>query len=200
MAPYRVIALAASAGGLHALDEVLSRLPGDLPVPVLIVQHVARDRLTYIPNILDRGTPLRVKLAEEGERAEPGVAYVATPDHHLVLQADETLTLTQSAREHFTRPAADVLFRSCAETYGAGVIVVVLSGTGKDAANGAIAVQQAGGIVIVQDPATAAHPGMPQTTIELDGPDYILPLEEIAGQLLILLEATSDATAEETAS
>jgi two-component system, chemotaxis family, protein-glutamate methylesterase/glutaminase len=189
---FRVIALAASAGGIAALSEVLSGLPADLPVPVLIVQHIARDRLTRTPEILDRGTPLQVKLAEEGEIIKPGNAYVATPDHHLLVQPDGSLALAHTDRVRFTRPSADTLFRACAASYGAGVIAVVLSGTGRDAADGAVAVQRAGGVVIVQDPKSADHPGMPQSTINLDHPDYILPLAEIAAKLLALLRRESE--------
>jgi two-component system, chemotaxis family, protein-glutamate methylesterase/glutaminase len=189
---FRVIAFAASAGGLMALARVLSGLPGDLPVPVLIVQHVARDRLTRAPDILDRHTPLQVKLAEEGERIQPGVAYVAAPDYHLLVAAGDTLSLASTERVRFSRPSADVLFGSCAERYGAGVIAVVLTGTGKDAANGVLAVQRGGGVVLVQDPKTADHPGMPEAAIALDHPDFILPLDEIAGKLLSLLEQASE--------
>jgi two-component system, chemotaxis family, protein-glutamate methylesterase/glutaminase len=188
----RVIVLAASAGGLMALGRVLSGLPGDLPVPVLIVQHVARDRLTRAPQLLDGRTSLRVKLAEEGERIQPGVAYVAAPDRHLVVEADHTLSLPSTDRVRFSRPSADILFQSCAERYGAGVIAVVLTGTGRDAADGVIAIQRVGGTVIVQDPKTADHPGMPQAAIALDHPDYILPLDEIAGKLLDLLGQQSE--------
>jgi two-component system, chemotaxis family, protein-glutamate methylesterase/glutaminase len=195
---YRVIALAASAGGLDALGRLLSGLPADLPVPVLIVQHIARDRATRTPEILDRRTALHVRLAEEGESIEPGFAYVAAPDRHLLVRPDSTLTLADTARVRYSRPSADALFRSCAESYGAGVIAVVLSGSGRDAADGAVAVQDAGGIVIVQDPHTAAFASMPQATISLDHPDYILALDEIARKLLTLLGQESNSKARQT--
>ncbi len=189
--PYRVIALAASAGGLAALGEVLSQLPAHLPVPILIVQHISRDHISRAPQILDRRTGLRVKAAEEGETIKPGVAYVATSNRHLLVRPDGTLTLVQTERVRFSRPSADALFRSCAESYGEGVIAVVLSGTGRDAADGALAIERAGGTVIVQDPESADHPGMPQATILRDTPSHVLALEEIAPHLLVLLQQAS---------
>ncbi|MGY0486924.1 chemotaxis protein CheB [Streptomyces sp. WG-D5] len=176
---FSVVAVAASAGGIHAIAAVLDGLGPDLPVPVLVVQHLDPRHRTVLAEILDRRTDLAVKLAEEGEPARAGTVYIAPPDRHLLVRPDGTLSLSRSELVHFLRPSADLLFESVAGAYGSRAIAVVLSGTGNDGAMGVDAVKSRGGTVIAQDPRTAEFRGMPEAAEGTGTVDFVLPLTEI---------------------
>lgn len=186
--PYAVAATASSAGGVTALMRLLAALPADLSVPVLVVQHLDRRHETVIADVLQRRSSLKVKLAEDGERVSPGTVYVAPPDRHLLVDESGVLSLSSSELVHFLRPSADLLFESVAGAFGDRAIACVLTGTGSDAAMGVTAVHARGGTVIVQDPETADFPGMPQAAVATGAADFVLPLEEIAGVILGLVE------------
>ena len=178
-----VVALAASAGGITALSEVLGALPVGFPVPILVVQHLAPRHDTIIAEVLGHRTVLPVKLAREGERIGPGTVYVAPPDHHLLITADGRVQLVIGELVHFVRPAADQLFESVAKVYGPRALACVLSGTGRDGAQGAAAVKAAGGVVIAEDPASAQFKGMPEAAVRACAVDRVLPLAEIGPAL-----------------
>ncbi len=143
--PYEIVAIASSAGGITALSHVLAGLPPELPVPVLIVQHLDPRHETVIAEVLGRRAKMQVTLAAEGTRAEAGRVYIAPPDRHLLIGADQTLTLSSSPLVHFVRPSADLLFESVAGTHGPRAIACVLTGTGSDGAMGLSAVKSRGG-------------------------------------------------------
>ncbi|MGQ4385064.1 chemotaxis protein CheB [Streptomyces sp. SAS_270] len=185
---YAVVAIASSAGGIHALIEVLGALDADFPVPVLVVQHLDPRHRTVIAEILARRTPLDVKLAEAGERAAPGTIYIAPPNRHLLVSADGVLALSDSELVHFVRPSADLLFESLAGAFGARAIACVLTGSGSDGAMGVDAVKSRGGTVIVQDPASAEFRGMPEAAVGTRAVDFVLPLEEIPAVIRGLVE------------
>lgn len=185
---YSIVAIASSAGGIQALSVLLGALGPDLPVPVLIVQHLDRRHRTVLAEILARRTVLRVKLAEAEEHALPGTIYIAPPDRHLLVGPDGSLTLTSTELVHFVRPSADLLFESVAGAYGPEAIACVLTGTGRDGAMGVDAVKSRGGTVIAQDPLTAEFPGMPQAAVDTQAVDFVLPLEEIATVVRGLVE------------
>lgn len=187
---YDIVAVAASAGGVQALRAVLGALRVDFPVPVLVVQHLDPRHDTTLADILDRRAALRVKLAEAGERVERGTAYLAPPDHHLLVHEHGVLSLSSAAKTHFVRPSADVLFESVAMAYGPRAIVCVLTGTGRDGAMGAQVVRAHGGKVIVEDPDTAEFFGMPKTAVEAGAVDQVLHLRDIPAALSDLLAAT----------
>ena len=182
-----VVAIAASAGGITALSEVLGALPADFPVPVLVVQHLAQHRDSIIAEVLDHRTALPVKLARDGERIGPRAVYVAPPDHHLLITEDGRVQLVVGEPVHFVRPAADQLFESVAKAYGPRALVCVLSGTGRDGAQGAAAVKAAGGLVIVEDPESAQFKGMPEAAVRAGEVDRVLPLAEIGPALRTLI-------------
>lgn len=187
--PYGIVAVAASAGGITALSRVLSGLAVGFPVPVVVVQHLDPRHKTIIAEVLGRRAPLTVRLADHGERAEPGTIYVAPPNHHLLVEADGMLMLSSSELVHFLRPSADLLFESVAGTYGPRAIACVLTGTGSDGAMGASAVKSRGGTVIVEDPALAEFSGMPEAVMATGAVDFVLPLDEIATVISGLVEA-----------
>lgn len=185
---FDVVAVASSAGGIHGLCTLLGALEADLPVPVLVVQHLDRRHRTVIAEVLGRRTPLDVKLAEDRERTRPGTVYVAPPDRHLLVGPGGRLALTDTELVHFVRPSADLLFESVAGAYGPRAIACVLTGTGRDGAMGVDAVKQRGGTVIVQDPVTAEFKGMPEAAMGTGTVDFVLPLEEIAAVIRGLVE------------
>jgi two-component system, chemotaxis family, protein-glutamate methylesterase/glutaminase len=184
---FDVIAIAASAGGLNALSELLSALPADFPVAVVVVQHLDPRHRSLMADILSRRTRLRVKQADADDHLEPGTVYVAPPNHHLLVNGDRTISLTQSELVHFVRPSADLLFESVAASYRERAIAVVLSGSGSDGAMGVQAIKKMNGTVIAQDEHTAEFFGMPGAAIQTGGVDFILPLAEIAPALVTLV-------------
>lgn len=186
-APFQIVAIAASAGGLKALSRVLGQLPEDFPVPIVVVQHLDPRHRSLMDEILDKRTPLRVKQAEAGEHPEGGTVYIAPPNHHLLVDGDSSLLLTQSELVHFVRPSADLLFESVAGTYKKRCIVVVLTGSGQDGGMGVEAVKRVGGTVIAQNEETADFFGMPESAIETGCVDFVLGLDEIAPALITLV-------------
>lgn len=180
---FDVIALAASRGGLQAVSHILAALPADFPVPIVLVQHLSPLMGSSLPQILSARTALRVKSASPGEHLQAGTVYVAKPNWHLLVTAQGTLSLSQSAPVNFTRPAADVLFDSIAEHVGQRAIAVVLTGTGNDGAAGIQHIKLMGGTTIAQDQATAEFFGMPEAAIATQAIDLVLPLDQIAATL-----------------
>jgi two-component system, chemotaxis family, protein-glutamate methylesterase/glutaminase len=186
---FGIVAIASSAGGIVALGHVLGGLPGDLTVPVLVVQHLDPRHQSVIADVLGRRAPLKVKLAEAEERAAPGFVHIAPPNRHLLVGQQGVLTLSSSALVHFVRPSADLLFESVAGAYGPGAIACVLTGTGSDGAMGVRAIKSRGGTVIVEDPESAEFRGMPDAAVATGAVDFVLPLSEIAEVLTGLVEA-----------
>jgi two-component system, chemotaxis family, protein-glutamate methylesterase/glutaminase len=186
-ATFDLVALAASAGGLTALSQVLAGLPVDFPAPVVIVQHLDPRHRSLMADILSRRTKLTVKQAEEGDSLQAGIVYIAPPDRHLLVNQDNTLSLTQSELVHFVRPSADLLFESVAASHKESAIAVVLTGTGSDGAMGVQAIKKMGGTVIVQDQKSSEFFGMPGAAIHTGDVDFILPLEEIPPALVTLV-------------
>ncbi len=183
----KIVALATSAGGLNALGEVLSGLSDNFPATIVIVQHLAPHCRSLMADILSRRTPLLVKEAEEGDCLCAGSIYVAPPNYHLLVNPNGTLSLSQSERVHFLRPAADILFNSIAANHKDRAIAIVLTGTGNDGSLGVQAIKKMGGTIIVQDEETSEFFGMPNATIQSGCVDYILPLFDISKVLISLV-------------
>ncbi|WP_017719998.1 chemotaxis protein CheB [Kamptonema formosum] len=186
-APFDIIAIAASAGGLKALSAVLSELKADLPVAIVVVQHLAPNHPSQMAEILTRRTPLEVKQATDRECLKPGTVYIAPPDRHLLVNPDRSLSLSQSEKVHFVRPSAEVLFESVASSYKNRAIAVVLTGADRDGTQGVRAIKNMGGVVIAQNKETSLVFGMPGAAIDTGCVDFILPLQEIPGALTDLV-------------
>jgi two-component system, chemotaxis family, protein-glutamate methylesterase/glutaminase len=184
---FEIVAFAASAGGLSAVSNVLKDLPANFPSAIAIVQHLDPKHPSLMADILSRKTALLVKQAEEGDVMTSGNVYIAPPNRHLLVNADKTLSLTQTERVHFLRPAADLLFNSVAATYQDRAIAVILTGTGSDGAKGVEAIHKMGGTVIVQDKETSDFFGMPDAAIQTGVVDFVLPLFQIARVLKSLV-------------
>jgi len=183
--PIDVVALGASAGGVEALQAVVGGLPASFPAAVLIVLHVAQAGTSVLADILDRAGPLPVANALDGEHLRRGRAYVAPPNHHMVLSRD-TIELNNGPRENGHRPAIDPLLRSAAEAFGARAAGVILSGTLDDGTAGLRTLALRGGTTLAQDPETALHPGMPRSAAQHAPVAAILPLAQIAPALVRL--------------
>ncbi|MGH8070337.1 MAG: chemotaxis protein CheB [Candidatus Entotheonellia bacterium] len=192
-AAFDIVALAASAGGLGALSHILAALPAGFPGTVVVVQHLDPRHRSLMAGILSRRTRLQVKQAEEGDCLYPATVYIAPPNRHLLVNADGTLSLTQSELVHFVRPSADLLFESVAASYKDRAIAVVLTGTGRDGAMGIQAIKKMSGTVIAQDEHTSEFFGMPGAAIQSGSVDFILPLDEIAAALATLVVKGEDA-------
>jgi two-component system chemotaxis response regulator CheB len=185
-----IIVLGASLGGVEALKHLVHGLPPGLPAALYVVCHIGQLEKSYLPEILSRSGPLLATHAQDGEPIRYGQITVAPPDRHLIL-APEGIRLTHGPRENRHRPAIDPLFRSAARSFGQRVIGVVLTGSLTDGAAGLLAIRTAGGIAVVQDPAEAFAPSMPQTARDVAGADYVLRLAEIAPLLTRLVQQPS---------
>jgi two-component system chemotaxis response regulator CheB len=190
---FEIVALAASAGGLKALTDVLGALPADFPAAVVVVQHLDPRHRSLMAEILGKRTLLPVKEAQEGDKLRAGRAYIAPPNRHLLVNPDGRLTLSQTELVHFVRPSADLLFESTAASYKERAIAVVLSGSGKDGSLGVKAIKKMGGTVIVQDEKTSEFFGMPDAAQQTGMVDFVLPLGEIAPALQTLVNGSSRA-------
>jgi len=181
---YRAVVIGASAGGLMALKKLLPALPVDFPCPVLIVQHISPMSDNYMSRMLDAASNIRVKEADEKEKLAAGVVYIAPPDYHLLVEADETLSLSADDKVNYSRPSIDVLFETAADTFGSQLVGIVLTGANADGAEGLLAIKKAGGYTLVQDPDDAESPAMPLAAIQLVKPHSILSLREVIRLLL----------------
>ncbi len=184
--PVNCLAIGASTGGPNALAELIGRLPRDLEVPVLIVQHMPPVFTQLLAERLDRGSRLTVKEAFDGAVVRPGEAWVAPGDFHMVVtrQGTETLLRTnQQAAENSCRPAVDVLFRSVADVYGASSLAVVLTGMGRDGTIGCQALSKCGAGILVQDEASSVVWGMPRSVYEAGLAESVLNINDLAAAI-----------------
>jgi len=178
-----IIVVGASAGGLKALEMVLSGLPRGFPVPIVAVQHRARESSDAYAELLGKGSALPVhEIQDEDQLRAPGF-YLAPPDYHVVIEPGR-IALSIDDPVSYSRPSIDVLFESAADVYGARVCAVLLTGANADGSKGLVRIKQAGGYAIVQDPHTAESPEMPAAGIANAPVDAVLPLAEIAAELV----------------
>jgi two-component system chemotaxis response regulator CheB len=184
---FDIVAIAASAGGVFALTQILSGLPGDFSAIIVVVQHLDPRHRSLMPQIFGRRSHIPVDSAVEGMEVQPGHVYLAPPDRHMLINRDGTVSLTQTELVNFVRPSADLLFESVAAAYGERAIAVVLTGAGKDGSMGVTAIKLRGGTVIVQDEATSQFFGMPSAAIRTGTVDFVLSLDEIPSALMTLV-------------
>ncbi len=178
MQGHDIIVIGTSAGGLKALSSVVKDLPADLAAAVFIVQHFARDRRSFLPEILRDVGALPARHPRPGEPVRTGQIYVAPPDHHLLLN-DGTVMVVRGPQENRFRPSIDALFLSAARAHGSRVVGVILTGALDDGTIGLQAIKARGGITAVQDPREAEYPSMPTNALRYADPDFTLPVRDI---------------------
>ena len=177
-----IITIGASAGGLAAIMRLFGSMPKAYAPTVFVVIHISPTAHSKLPLLLERVGWLPAFHPDDGEPILPGHIHVAPPDHHLLVHRDRVL-IRRGPRENRTRPAVDPLFRSAGVAFGSRVIGIVLSGTLDDGASGLRAIRRCGGMGVVQDPAEAQWPGMPQSAINRGEADHVLPLDRMPALL-----------------
>ncbi|QIR39942.1 chemotaxis response regulator protein-glutamate methylesterase [Tolypothrix sp. PCC 7910] len=182
-----VIAIGVSTGGPNALAKILPELPGDLAVPILIVQHMPPMFTKLLAERLASKCRIQVDEAIPGAVLEPGKAWIAPGDFHMVVQRHENVVKIdthKSPPENSCRPSVDVLLRSVAEVYGGKAIAVILTGMGQDGLHGCKWIREAGGQILAQDKASSVVWGMPGFVVNAGLADQIVPLDQMAGEIM----------------
>lgn len=187
MQKHDIWVIGASAGGVEAIKQLVQALPKDLPAAIFLVIHIPARGRSRLPEIINRFGTIKAYHPKDGDLIKHGCIYIAPPDYHLIVKKDY-IRLTRGPKENNSRPAIDVLFRTAAKVYGARVVATVLSGTLDDGTAGLIAVEQRGGLTIVQNPEEAMFDGMPRNAIKNDHVDYVLNIAEIAPLLVKLAD------------
>ncbi len=189
---YEAVVIGVSAGGFKALHTLLSGLPENFSIPVIIVQHRLAYSDNYLVTSLNKLCCLSVKEADEKEKIKPGTIYLAPADYHLLVEKNKTFSLSTDEFVCFSRPSIDVLFETATDAYKAGLIGIILTGANADGSKGIQIIKEAGGVTISQDPDTAEVDMMPLSAIATKSVDFILALEDISSFLKDLLEGKHD--------
>lgn len=186
--PRQIILIGSSTGGTEALDSLLSKLPANMP-PICVAQHISARFSKAFAERLARNSRLQVREATHGEEVKPGVVLIAPGDYHMELhraQVGYQVFLQQGAPLHHQRPAVDVLFRSAAEIAADYAVSVILTGMGRDGADGMKALKLKGARTVVQDEASCVVYGMPKAAVELGVVDHIVSLDKMPAFLVDL--------------
>jgi two-component system chemotaxis response regulator CheB len=194
-ASVRIVAIGASTGGPQALREILSHLPAGFPVPVVCVQHIGTGFLAEMVAWLAEVSHLSVRQAAQGEVPQGGVVYFAPEDAHLELDGEGRFDLSPAPPCDGHRPSITVTLRAVARRFGAGTVGVLLSGMGRDGAEGMADIAAAGGVTIAQDEASSVVYGMPREAVALGAAQQVLPLEQIAPALVALANSRNSVDA-----
>jgi two-component system, chemotaxis family, protein-glutamate methylesterase/glutaminase len=185
-----VVVVAASAGGFQLIMSMAAALEPGLPAGVVVVLHRGPTPAGSLLELVQSRCRMRVIEPQRGELFTHGTLYLAPPDQHLIFR-HKSLWPSHGPKEHFTRPAANPLFRSAAAEYGPRVLGVVLSGGDSDGTSGCQAILAAGGITLAQDPGEALHPSMPRSTIQSDAVTAVLSMDGILEAIHALAEGRS---------
>lgn len=181
---YKAVVIGISAGGLAVLSGLLSGLPGNFPVPVIIVQHRARESGHLLEDILQQKTKLTLKQADEKEKIKNGVIYIAPPDYHLLVEDDLTFSLSADEYICYSRPSIDVLFETAANAYKDHLIGIILTGANSDGTAGIKAIYRNNGLTIAQDPEEAEYPEMPMSAIKTGKVKHVFTIQKILDFLI----------------
>ena len=190
---FDLVLIAISTGGPAAIQQVIPKLPADLGVPVVVVQHLAKGFMDEYASNLAKRSAIDVRIAEEGGELEPATVLLAEPGRHLEIRGRRStsgfrMIYTDGERVHGCRPAADVLFRSAAREFKGRVLFVVMTGMGKDGTDGVCEMPEAQRYCIAQDEETSSVFGMPRAAAEAGLVDEVLPLDRIAARVTELVE------------
>lgn len=180
------VVIGASAGGFEALGALLPGLPADYPLPIAVVLHLPEHHDSRLAELFGARLAMQSREARDKEPLEPGTVYFAGAGYHLSIERDRSFSLTWEERVSYARPSIDVLMLSAADAYGPALAGILLTGANYDGAEGLAGIRLAGGLAVVQDPATAEVPTMPQAALRRTRPDLVLPLTQIHALLLKL--------------
>ncbi|MBI5653999.1 MAG: chemotaxis-specific protein-glutamate methyltransferase CheB [Chloroflexi bacterium] len=179
----QIIAIGSSTGGPAALHKVLSAMPKQFAIPIVIVQHISFGFVEGLASWLNDACPLQVQVAKPGDRFEPGKVYLAPDDRHLLVDRFNRINLSDAPSLEGHRPSVTILFQSVAQAFGANALAVILTGMGSDGARGMKVLRQTGAITLAQDQASCVVFGMPKEAIALGAIQHIVPLDQIAQKI-----------------
>ena len=185
----KVLVIGSSTGGPKALSELIPDLPADLPIPVLLVQHMPPGFTKSFAERLNQYSAIRVKEAEIGDHLEAGLVLVAPGDHHMVVTKAGRIALNQEPPQCGVRPSVDVTMDSVVKIYGGKTMGVVLTGMGSDGSKGTAQIKARGGMVAVEHESTCAIYGMPRCVVENGNADKVLPLPKMAREIVRMCSA-----------
>jgi two-component system chemotaxis response regulator CheB len=187
MSGIALIVIGTSWGGLEALSVIVRGLPGGFPIPLVAVQHRSRDARPMLAELLQQNTELTVSEAEDKDSLSPGRLLLAPPDYHLLIE-DSFISLDTDQQVKYSRPSIDVTLISAAETYGARVAGLVLTGANDDGAAGLRRIADRGGVALVEDPTTATSAAMPAAALRAVPQARVLGLADIPAALVRLAD------------
>ncbi|MGL5352566.1 MAG: CheB methylesterase domain-containing protein [Clostridium sp.] len=184
---YEVVVIGASTGGPKAIEKLLLELPSDLGVPVLIVQHMPKGFTKSFADRLNKCCSIEVLEASHGIRVEKNKVYIAPGGYHMEVSKGMKINLNDEPSLWGVKPAVDKLFMSVAEVCRGKIISVILTGMGKDGAQGIRTIKEIGGVTMSQDEESCVIYGMPKAAYETGCVDIVLPLDKIATKIKSLL-------------
>jgi two-component system, chemotaxis family, protein-glutamate methylesterase/glutaminase len=185
------IVIGTSAGGVEALTRILPSLPASMPVAILIVVHIPRERPSLLTDIFRQKCVMRVEEGIDKADIKPGHIYFAPADYHMLVDAGPQIALSVDDVIQFSRPSIDVLFESAADVYGKNLLGILLTGGNEDGASGLAYIARCGGTTVLQDPAEAASSAMPEGALKVMTPTHVLRLDEIAALLMTIATRTT---------
>jgi two-component system, chemotaxis family, protein-glutamate methylesterase/glutaminase len=185
------IVIGTSAGGVEALIRILPSLPATMPVAILIVVHIPRERPSLLTDIFRKKCAMRVEEGVDKADIKSGHIYFAPPDYHMLVDAGPQIALSVDDVIQFSRPSIDVLFESGADVYGKKLLGILLTGGNEDGASGLAYIARCGGMTVLQDPAEAAASAMPEGALKVMTPTHVLRLDEIAALLMTIASRTT---------
>jgi len=190
-AKYRILALGSSTGGPLALLRILSKLPADFPIGIVVAQHIADGFIQGLVEWLDAECELKVRVGGQGDAVRAGEVVVAPTGHHMTVEAGRVVLLKPRPTDVY-KPSVDMLFSSVAKSYGAEAIGVILTGMGADGAGGLRLLSDAGALTLAQDELTSTVFGMPKAAIEMNAAGTVLPIDQIAEEVMRLVSDEQD--------
>ncbi|HYQ44764.1 MAG TPA: chemotaxis protein CheB [Polyangiaceae bacterium] len=188
LATIEALVVGASAGAIEALNQLLPIVPENARIPLVVVVHLPPNRASLLPEIFSARCAACVREPEDKQPMSAGI-WFAPSNYHLLLEPDRSFGFSTDLPVNFSRPSIDVLFESAADVFGAHLGCLVLTGANDDGANGASTIRRKGGLVIVQDPASAEAPQMPTAAISRANPQMIASLPEIAESIRLATRA-----------
>lgn len=183
-----IVAIGSSTGGPAALHKILTKLPEQFPLPVVVVQHISFGFVQGLADWLNDASALKVQVAHAGEKVQPGTVYLAPDDNHMLVDRLGRISLSPTEPIGGHRPAVTALFQSVAQSFGPAALAVILTGMGADGASGMKALSDAGAVTLAQDEASCIVFGMPKEAIALGAVQHVVPLDQMAERIQALIE------------